>query len=162
MTSNFICKRRRRWGVLRPCVELLSLCLGEIKEVEVEVEPLVLGRGCRRVHHHAMPLPLPVALVFSNSTWVLWPRAGSVTDECCVLPPWMLGVGCCEQSGGGKSGGKSGAKGGKSKVKSGSKKTPTSRSMRAGLQFPVGRVSRVLRKGRYAAWAPARRSTWRR
>ena len=34
--------------------------------------------------------------------------------------------------------------------KSGNKKAQT-RSSRAGLQFPVGRVSRFLRKGRYAA-----------
>jgi histone H2A len=50
---------------------------------------------------------------------------------------------------GGKSGGKSGAKGGKSKVKSstgGAKKTPTSRSVRAGLQFPVGRIHRFLKQ----------------
>lgn len=35
-------------------------------------------------------------------------------------------------------------KGGKSKVK------PKTRSSRAGLQFPVGRVSRLLKKGNYA------------
>lgn len=45
--------------------------------------------------------------------------------------------------------GKSGGKGGRGgKGKSGSK--AQSRSARAGLQFPVGRVSRFLRKGRYA------------
>jgi len=48
---------------------------------------------------------------------------------------------------GGKSGGK-GGRGGKGKA-AGSK--AQSRSARAGLQFPVGRISRFLRKGRYAA-----------
>jgi len=33
----------------------------------------------------------------------------------------------------------------------GEKSKPTSRSAKAGLQFPVGRISRYLRKGRYAA-----------
>jgi len=49
------------------------------------------------------------------------------------------------KSGGGKSGaGKSGkAKGGKGK---GGKKAPVSRSARAGLQFPVGRVHRYLKQ----------------
>eukprot|EP00455_Lapot_gusevi_P048196 TRINITY_DN6620_c0_g2_i1.p2 TRINITY_DN6620_c0_g2~~TRINITY_DN6620_c0_g2_i1.p2 ORF type:complete len:172 (+),score=73.17 TRINITY_DN6620_c0_g2_i1:65-580(+) len=47
---------------------------------------------------------------------------------------------------GGKSGGKSGAKGGKSKVKAGAKKAPMSRSVRAGLQFPVGRIHRFLKQ----------------
>lgn len=42
-----------------------------------------------------------------------------------------------------KSGGKS--KGGKGKAKGG-KKTPVSRSSRAGLQFPVGRIHRYLKK----------------
>jgi len=46
---------------------------------------------------------------------------------------------------GGKSGGKRGGKGKASGTKA------QSRSARAGLQFPVGRVSRFLRKGRYAA-----------
>ncbi|KAK2424925.1 putative histone H2A.3 [Trifolium repens] len=32
----------------------------------------------------------------------------------------------------------------------GSRKKPVSRSTRAGLQFPVGRVCRYLKKGRYA------------
>jgi histone H2A len=41
-------------------------------------------------------------------------------------------------------------KGGRGKGKSSGTKS-TSRSARAGLQFPVGRVSRYLRKGRYAA-----------
>ena len=41
-------------------------------------------------------------------------------------------------------------KGGRGKGKSSGVKS-TSRSARAGLQFPVGRVSRYLRKGRYAA-----------
>jgi len=44
--------------------------------------------------------------------------------------------------------GKSGGKGGRGK-KAGGK--VQSRSARAGLQFPVGRVSRFLRKGRYGA-----------
>ncbi len=39
-------------------------------------------------------------------------------------------------------------KGGRGKAK-GTK--AVSRSVRAGLQFPVGRISRFLRKGRYAA-----------
>ena len=41
-------------------------------------------------------------------------------------------------------------KGGRGKGKSSGGKS-TSRSARAGLQFPVGRVSRYLRKGRYAS-----------
>ena len=41
---------------------------------------------------------------------------------------------------GGKSGGKAGASTGKG----------TSRSAKAGLQFPVGRIHRLLRKGNYA------------
>jgi histone H2A len=40
-------------------------------------------------------------------------------------------------------------KGGRGKAAKGSKSV--SRSVRAGLQFPVGRVARFLRKGRYAA-----------
>ena len=40
-------------------------------------------------------------------------------------------------------------KGGRGKGKGGGKQV--SRSARAGLQFPVGRVARFLRKGRYAA-----------
>jgi histone H2A len=53
----------------------------------------------------------------------------------------MSGAG---KSGGGKSGkGKSGGKSGKGK--SGGKKAPQSRSSRAGLQFPVGRVHRYLK-----------------
>ena len=48
---------------------------------------------------------------------------------------------------GGKSGGK-GGRGGKGKASGGKQQ---SRSARAGLQFPVGRVSRFLRKGRYAS-----------
>ncbi|RLM97693.1 hypothetical protein C2845_PM06G08990 [Panicum miliaceum] len=32
----------------------------------------------------------------------------------------------------------------------GSKKKPVSRSVKAGLQFPVGRIGRYLKKGRYA------------
>jgi histone H2A len=53
-------------------------------------------------------------------------------------------------AGAGKSGGgKSGGRGGKGKGASGGKQQ--SRSSRAGLQFPVGRISRFLRRGRYAA-----------
>lgn len=48
-------------------------------------------------------------------------------------------------SGAGKSGGK--GKGGRGKSASGKAQ---SRSARAGLQFPVGRISRFLRLGRYA------------
>ena len=48
---------------------------------------------------------------------------------------------------GGKSGGK-GGRGGKGKSSGGKQQ---SRSARAGLQFPVGRISRFLRKGRYAS-----------
>ena len=51
-------------------------------------------------------------------------------------------------TGAGKSGGKSGGRG-KGKGASGGKQQ--SRSQRAGLQFPVGRISRFLRRGRYAA-----------
>lgn len=48
--------------------------------------------------------------------------------------------------------------GGGSKVKKGAagrrgggpKKKPVSRSVKAGLQFPVGRIGRFLKKGRYA------------
>ena len=32
----------------------------------------------------------------------------------------------------------------------GPKKKPVSRSMKAGLQFPVGRIGRYLKKGRYS------------
>eukprot|EP01053_Blabericola_migrator_P001068 Blabericola_migrator_1__1067@NODE_1270_length_4934_cov_107_196014_g857_i0_p2_GENE_NODE_1270_length_4934_cov_107_196014_g857_i0NODE_1270_length_4934_cov_107_196014_g857_i0_p2_ORF_typecomplete_len123_score18_52Histone/PF00125_24/7_9e21CBFD_NFYB_HMF/PF00808_23/1_7e05_NODE_1270_length_4934_cov_107_196014_g857_i044224790 len=48
---------------------------------------------------------------------------------------------------GGKVGGKVGGKlGGKGKAGSGkSKKAPTSRASRAGLQFPVGRIHRMLK-----------------
>jgi len=48
------------------------------------------------------------------------------------------------------SGGKSGGKGGRGKGKAAGG-TSQSRSHRAGLTFPVGRVSRFLRRGRYAA-----------
>jgi histone H2A len=50
--------------------------------------------------------------------------------------------------GGGKSGGKAGkSKGGKSaQLQGGNKKAPVSRSSRAGLQFPVGRVHRYLKQ----------------
>ncbi|KAF8582794.1 histone H2A [Ramaria rubella] len=44
-------------------------------------------------------------------------------------------------------GGKSGAKGGKA---SGGEGKSMSRSARAGLQFPVGRIHRMLKKGNYA------------
>ena len=42
-----------------------------------------------------------------------------------------------------------GGKGGRGKSAGGKKQT--SRSVKAGLQFPVGRVGRFLKKGRYAA-----------
>eukprot|EP01083_Nonionella_stella_P131568 399800_1 len=42
--------------------------------------------------------------------------------------------------------GKGKAKGGKGKGKAGGKKAPVSRSVRAGLQFPVGRIHRFLRR----------------
>ena len=45
--------------------------------------------------------------------------------------------------------GKAGGKGGRGKAAKGGKSV--SRSTRAGLQFPVGRVARFLRKGRFAA-----------
>lgn len=48
----------------------------------------------------------------------------------------------------GAKGGK-GGKGGRGKTAAGAKKG--SRSAKAGLQFPVGRVGRFLKKGRYAA-----------
>ena len=48
-----------------------------------------------------------------------------------------------------------GGKGGRGKS-TGGKKT-TSRSAKAGLQFPVGRVGRFLKKGRYAARVGGRR-----
>jgi histone H2A len=50
---------------------------------------------------------------------------------------------------GGKSGAGKGRPGGKGKSGEGHKSQ--SRSSRAGVQFPVGRVSRYLRRGRYAA-----------
>lgn len=40
---------------------------------------------------------------------------------------------------------------GKKLVTAAKPKTPVSRSSRAGLQFPVGRVARLLRKGNYAS-----------
>ena len=40
--------------------------------------------------------------------------------------------------------------GGKGKAASASKAKGSSRSVRAGLQFPVGRIHRLLRKGNYA------------
>ena len=51
-------------------------------------------------------------------------------------------------SGKGKSGKSVGGRGGKAKGSSSAK--AQSRSSRAGLQFPVGRVSRFLRKGRFS------------
>jgi len=45
--------------------------------------------------------------------------------------------------------GAKGGKGGRGKSAGGAKST--SRSAKAGLQFPVGRVGRFLKKGRYAA-----------
>jgi len=50
-------------------------------------------------------------------------------------------------AGSGKSGGK-GGRGGKGKAAGGKSQ---SRSARAGLQFPVGRISRLLRRGRYSS-----------
>ncbi|GLJ46090.1 hypothetical protein SUGI_0970850 [Cryptomeria japonica] len=44
----------------------------------------------------------------------------------------------------------SGAKAGKGGRKGGAKKKSVSKSLKAGLQFPVGRVARYLKKGRYA------------
>ncbi|XP_057425854.1 histone H2A-like [Lotus japonicus] len=41
-------------------------------------------------------------------------------------------------------------KGAKERKKGGLKKKPVSRSEKAGLQFPVGRIGRYLKKGRYA------------
>jgi len=49
----------------------------------------------------------------------------------------------------GKGGKSSGAKGGKASAGGGDGKT-MSRSARAGLQFPVGRIHRMLKKGNYA------------
>jgi histone H2A len=40
--------------------------------------------------------------------------------------------------------------GGKSGGKSGSESKSTSRSSKAGLQFPVGRIHRLLKRGNYA------------
>mmetsp|Transcript_10091 Transcript_10091/g.34376 ORF Transcript_10091/g.34376 Transcript_10091/m.34376 type:complete len:144 (-) Transcript_10091:235-666(-) len=44
--------------------------------------------------------------------------------------------------------GKTGGKGGRGKTESGKKST--TRSAKAGLQFPVGRIGRYLKQGRYA------------
>jgi len=49
-----------------------------------------------------------------------------------------------ESTGGKGKKGAGGRKGG------GPKKKPVSRSVKAGLQFPVGRIGRYLKKGRYA------------
>uniref|UniRef100_A0A0C9S6Y7 Histone H2A n=1 Tax=Wollemia nobilis TaxID=56998 RepID=A0A0C9S6Y7_9CONI len=43
-----------------------------------------------------------------------------------------------------------GAKAGKGGRKGGAKKKSVSKSVKAGLQFPVGRISRYIKKGRYA------------
>ncbi|KAM7255182.1 hypothetical protein ACFE04_020423 [Oxalis oulophora] len=52
------------------------------------------------------------------------------------------------EGGGGK--GKKGAAGGRKFGGGGPKKKSVSRSTKAGLQFPVGRIGRYLKKGRYA------------
>jgi len=49
-----------------------------------------------------------------------------------------------DSTGGKAKKGAAGRKGG------GPKKKPVSRSVKAGLQFPVGRIGRYLKKGRYA------------
>jgi histone H2A len=36
--------------------------------------------------------------------------------------------------------------------KGGERKKAVTRSVKAGLQFPVGRIGRFLKKGRYALW----------
>ncbi|MCL7051755.1 hypothetical protein MKW94_024223 [Papaver nudicaule] len=43
-----------------------------------------------------------------------------------------------------------GAKSGKGGRKGGERKKATTKSVKAGLQFPVGRITRFLKKGRYA------------
>uniref|UniRef100_A0A0C9RJX2 Histone H2A n=1 Tax=Wollemia nobilis TaxID=56998 RepID=A0A0C9RJX2_9CONI len=43
-----------------------------------------------------------------------------------------------------------GAKAGKGGRKGGAKKKSVSKSVKAGLQFPVGRIGRYIKKGRYA------------
>uniref|UniRef100_A0A0C9QQ32 Histone H2A n=1 Tax=Wollemia nobilis TaxID=56998 RepID=A0A0C9QQ32_9CONI len=43
-----------------------------------------------------------------------------------------------------------GAKAGKGGRKGGAKKKSVSKSVKAGLQFPVGRIARYIKKGRYA------------
>lgn len=58
--------------------------------------------------------------------------------------PGVVSDSCLSQSG---KGGKSGAKGGKA---AGGEGKSMSRSARAGLQFPVGRIHRMLKKGNYA------------
>ena len=58
----------------------------------------------------------------------------------------MSGKGAKGLSGKGLSG-----KGAKGTMKGGDKKKPTSRSVKAGLQFPVGRVHRYLKVGKYAS-----------
>ena len=57
----------------------------------------------------------------------------------------MSGKGAKGLSGKGLSG-----KGAKGTMKGGDKKKPTSRSVKAGLQFPVGRIARYLKVGKYA------------
>ena len=49
---------------------------------------------------------------------------------------------------GGKTGGKTGGKAGRGKTEG---KKAVSQSSKAGLQFPVGRIGRFLKKGKYAA-----------
>ncbi|XP_038982144.1 probable histone H2A.3 [Phoenix dactylifera] len=46
--------------------------------------------------------------------------------------------------------GKGSRKGGGGRKGGGPKKKPVSRSVKAGLQFPVGRIGRYLKKGRYS------------
>eukprot|EP01018_Ginkgo_biloba_P027221 Gb_28604 [translate_table: standard] len=49
-----------------------------------------------------------------------------------------------------ETGSKSGGKGSGGRKGGGARKKSVSRSVKAGLQFPVGRIGRYLRKGRYA------------
>ncbi|XP_031487748.1 histone H2A-like [Nymphaea colorata] len=55
-----------------------------------------------------------------------------------------------EAAGGGTSGKLKKGAGGRRGGGAGPKKKPVSRSVKAGLQFPVGRIGRYLKKGRYA------------
>ena len=64
-----------------------------------------------------------------------------------VIPlPFFVRNSCVEKKmeSSGKSSGKGGRKG------AGSRKKSVSRTVKAGLQFPVGRIARFLKKGRYA------------